>query len=119
MGDEMARSSNDNERKKYWEAHLINQKSSSLSQKQYCINNKISLSTFGYWKRKLGTSSKNEVQFFPVPIPHETVQIPLNSRKVGDSGLFLVANQGKYRIEFDNSFSPIILKKVLSVLETL
>lgn len=116
----MARSTNNNEREKYWEAHLLNQKSSNFSQKQYCINNKISLSTFGYWKRKLETSRKNDIQFFPValPIPQKAEPTLLNS-EANSAGVQLITNQGRYRIEFDNDFSPVALNKVLSVLETL
>lgn len=115
----MARSAKGSDREKYWEVHIANQKSSGLTQKQYCINHNIAPSSLGYWKKKFTVSPKRDVQFFPVTIsPHNTPTILPHNNKPA-SGFGLVTNQGKYRIVFEGDFSQTVLKKVLTLLETL
>lgn len=102
MESKMARSSNGSEREKYWKVHVANQKSSGLSQKQYCINHNISPSSLGYWIKKFTVFPKSDVKFFPVTIsPHITPAI-LPDKNTPNDGFGLVTNQGKYRIEFNH-----------------
>ena len=37
----------------YWKEQIQNWKISGLSQKQYCLDHSLALSTFCYWKRRL------------------------------------------------------------------
>lgn len=47
-----------------WQDRIQQQLSSELSQKEWCSQNNISVSTFRYWKRRLGlsTGSQTDIQ---------------------------------------------------------
>jgi len=56
----------------YWQEHMTNWQLSQLSQRQYCENNNLGLSTFQKWKKKIHPSlvsvkSKNPESFIEIP----------------------------------------------------
>ena len=42
----------------FWQQHITYWRQSRLSQKEYCKQNDISFSSFGYWRTRLNRSSK-------------------------------------------------------------
>ena len=97
----------------YWQGHILSCKQSGLSQKQYCINHKLALSTFTYWKRKLGRNQQQPACFYPLTIQPDTFLVEQNR----NPGLRLLLSDTKYQIELEDNFSSTSLKKLLHVLE--
>jgi len=97
----------------YWQDHILSCKQSGLSQKQYCINHKLALSTFTYWKRKLGKRHQQPARFYPLTIQPDTFAV----KQKQNSGLRLLFSGTKYQIELEDNFSSASLKKLLLVLE--
>lgn len=58
----------------YWQDHMTHWQQSQLSQRQYCENNNLGLSTFQKWKKKLYPSL---VSVKPKPkYPEPFIEIP-------------------------------------------
>lgn len=99
---------------KYWQSHVSHWKSSGMSQRAYCLENKIALSTFTYWHRKFKKKVEEEQpQFYPL-----TLQAILNvGNDSKDSGLRLLLQEGKYCIDIEEDFSSTALQKLVQALE--
>lgn len=103
----------------YWGKLIAQWKSGDLSQKAFCQSKGVSPGTFGYWKRKLeqAQASEESIVFHPL-----TVVSPLTAEKVAateGSGISLLLNNGKYRLEFNDNFSQGALEKILAVMEAI
>ncbi len=99
-------------RRVYWQDHISSWLHSGQSQKLYCLNNELALSTFSYWKRKLG-KTQQPTRFYPLTIQPDTITLKENQR----SGLRLSLSNNRYQIELDGDFSSVTLKKLLVILE--
>lgn len=97
----------------YWEQQVILWEASGTTQKEFCNKHEISVSVFGYWKRKLRTQQADAVEFFPV-----TVSPPPNSPPAF-SGIRLVPSHGRFHIELATNFVSSTLRSVLNTLEGL
>ncbi len=98
----------------YWQKHIRSWQQSGLSQRRYCGENAISVSTFYYWHRKLKKKGKeDQPQFYPLTLP--TIQGPGCNNT--DSGLRLFLHERKYCIDIENEFSAGSLKKIIATLE--
>jgi len=53
----------------YWEAQVEGWCQSTLSQKDYCKQHKLTFSSFGYWRTRLNRLTKPTPKFIPVKIP--------------------------------------------------
>lgn len=99
------------ERRRFWEQHLREWKSSGLSQAEYCRQNKVSPKSFLYWKRREKAVSE-PVCLVEVPVQRQPlVPIPSPSTPVR----LLVGN--RYRIEIEKNFNADALDQLLSFLE--
>lgn len=102
-------------KKEFWFHHIERFSHSGLSQKRYCQENGLALSTFSYWKRKLAKRRATQQKFYPL-----TLQAPPVTSSAGKgSGLSLYLGNDKYRIELSEEFSPGCLTKLISVLQRL
>ena len=100
----------------FWRQHIEGYEHSSLSQNQYCSKNGLALSTFSYWRRKIGTKTKaTPPRFYPLTVQ----QLPLPTDQKSSSGLFLEVCDSRFRIELAEDFSASCLKKLLLTLEQL
>lgn len=54
------------ERKRFWQNQLKAYEGSGLSQKEFCKQNNLCLSTLGNWKRRLRTDQAKEVPFVEI-----------------------------------------------------
>jgi len=98
-------------KKKFWRTHLAAQKSSGLTQKEYCRRAHLAKSTFGWWKRKLATEHPAEMQLVPVTVIAD--QGDGNGQRFqGSSGLTVITQEG-HRIEIENHFQPATLERLL------
>jgi hypothetical protein len=94
---------------RYWEKLLEQWRTTGLSQREYCRQNKIGLRTFKYWKSKIGSRCSNSA----------LVEVPLQNLPVSllrsCSRLCVVIDQ-HFRIEIEKGFDPEDLERVLRVL---
>lgn len=97
-----------NEKQKVWEEHLLEWKSSGLTQAGYCRRHKLSIKSFGYWKRKLHPEQPS-VSLVAVPGMH------LSSVCSPSKG-FELEVRGIYRIGIERGFDAQTLHALLEVL---
>jgi hypothetical protein len=102
-------------RQTFWRQHIADCEHSPLNQRQYCNTNGLALSTFSYWKKKLGKKAKKNPRFYPLTVP----QLSSSNNQADHSGLSLTLNSSKFRIEFAENFSASCLKKLILTLEQL
>ena len=103
-------------RQTFWRQHIRDCERSSLNQKQYCSKNGLALSTFSYWKKKLGKREQETPRFYPLTVR----QLPPSPNNQAEhSGLSLTLNNSKCRIELAENFSASCLKKLILTLEQL
>lgn len=96
----------------YWQDQINSWKTSGISQKQYCHNRSLALSTFCYWKRRLNTQEPAKPKFYPLAIPAS----PLEPT---EAGLMLLVGPKQFQVQIKNDFSPATLKKLIATLEQL
>lgn len=94
----------------YWEQQVISWEQSGKTQKEFCGQQEISVSAFGYWKRKLRPQRSEVVEFYPLSIP---VPGPQSS----SSGISLVTRDAKFHIKLATDFVPRTLRALLHTLE--
>jgi len=97
----------------YWQSHILSWQQSGLSQRSYCVSNRLALSTFSYWKRKIGKNQNQQTRFYPLTIQPDNIPVKEDLR----SGLRLLLSDTRYQIELENEFSSASLKKLLLILE--
>lgn len=102
-------------KKAFWRQHIEDCERSPLNQNQYCSKNGLALSTFSYWKGKIGTKTQATPRFYPLTVQ----QLPSPSDRTNNSGLFLEVRDSRFRIELAENFSASCLKKLLLTLEQL
>lgn len=103
-------------KEKYWRTHLAAQGRSGLSQGEYCRRNRLSKSTFGWWKQKLCKSGPPPCTLIPVAVVQEKPVVVFNSGRQASSGLALRIRSGDL-IEIGVDFHPPTLERVLRTLE--
>lgn len=59
---------NTEEKATYWQQHFKNWQSSGLPQRDYCKQNQLSFSSFGYWRNRLKTNSRTEGKLIPIRV---------------------------------------------------
>jgi hypothetical protein len=100
------RQSTDSEvRRKFWEHHLAQWQAGGLSQAEYCRRHGLSVKSFGYHKRTMGTDSFCLVEV-PLAAPVCSLPKPL-SLTVGS----------RYTIRIEAGFDANTLRDLLEVLD--
>jgi len=99
-----------------WQKHIEEWQQSGLSQQKYCGEKGIALATFGYWRRKLKTEQPEKPRFYPLIVAAEE---PPEQKDSGNAALRLVLGEQRFTIEIGESFSPIVLEKLVTTLERL
>ena len=107
-----------NSRQKHWENHISCWQKSGLSKRQYCLNQKIAISTFFYWARKLRNDSERQspTRFYPLAV-RDAGSSPDDNRT--SSGLRLSLCSDKFRVDLQKEFSERALEKLIATLEAL
>ena len=101
-------------KEEFWQKHLRAYEISGLSQQEYCKQHSLALSTFGYWRRKIKRSTSDKPRFYPLTIPAAALT---ECGKNPTIALYL--NDDRFRIELEEHFSPLLLKKLVTTLEQL
>jgi hypothetical protein len=99
---------------KKWQAHLAAQAKSGLSRPEYCRRQQISYHAFGYWRKKLRKTGKNNVALVPITIPAE----PCRGIGYGSAADLTLVLAGKIAIAVGDNFSGTTLNRLLNLLES-
>ena len=98
------------ERRGFWEQHLREWKSSGLSQAEFCRQNKLSLKSFVYWKKR-EKSMSGPVCLVEVDVRRQPlVSFPSTS-------LLRLLVGGQYRIEIEKNFDAEALDQLIQFLD--
>lgn len=103
------------QKKDLWQAHIEECAKSGLSQVEYCTTQKIPVSTFGYWKRKLKGGSNCKPVFYPLSLS----PCHSSSHEEKESGLTLHVKNKRFSIKIEKGFSASTLSQLVSTLERL
>ena len=101
---EKSRSAGIEERRRFWEYHLGQCRTSGLSQAEYCRRHGLSVRSFGYRKR---TIAKAPLTFVEVPLA-APVHCPPNP--------LTLAVGSRYTIRIEPGFDADTLRRLLDVL---
>ena len=97
------------DRRRQWQEHIKQWRSSGLTQKEYCRRNGFRWSTFHYWRKRL-ESSEAAVTL---------VQLPVGFNGDGSAapgyGLRLLLGD-RYKIEIGDNFHPSTLARLVDTL---
>ena len=103
---------------KFWNAHIAACHKSGLTRAEYCRQHNISHHQLRYWHLKLEQSSQAPVQpgitFAPVPLRRAVK----NSSPEEWTSSLRVGVGDRFKIEVADEFSPVILAKLISTLES-
>jgi hypothetical protein len=95
-------------RESIWQAHVEAWKASGLSQRRYCEERGVSLSTFQWWRRRL---RKPESERSTSPM----VRVPVTAPAPGASEL--VVEMNRFRVRIRGTVNREQLEGLLDVLE--
>lgn len=100
------------ERRIFWHAHVQALAGSGLSRREYCRRHHLAYHALTYWVRKQGAINTATAQF-------SLVEVPLTHRqslRLGGSAFRLYLQCG-HLLEIDADFDQAALQRLLSVLE--
>lgn len=103
-------------KQQYWKNHISCWKGSGLTQREYCLEQGIAISTLSYWIRKFGKGAKNSKppRFYPLAVRGDSTL--LDTKKL-HTGIRLSLCNDKYKVDLENEFSETALKKLIVTLE--
>lgn len=105
----------DAEKRTYWQGHIEAWVRSGLSQAHFCKARSLALSTFQYWRKKIGHSNPARPRFYPL-----AVMPSCGARnEVSPDVLRVVLGSRRFVLEIGDDFSEEVLKKVIIALEQL
>lgn len=93
----------------FWTDHFEKQKQSGLTQKDYCIQNNLSVKYFANVKIKINKLKLNNARFVKIPFDIKNKFLP--SKEIQ-----LVIND-KYKINLHSNFDAETLKRILKTIE--
>lgn len=97
-------------KEQFWALHVDGWRRSGLSQRKYCREKRVALSTFTLWMRRLARAKV-------VPSPCVEL-VPLRQlRPVTPVPVVVVLGGGRYRVELAEGFHADTLREVVDVLE--
>ena len=95
----------------FWEKHVALWKQSDLTQAEYCRQHNLQEKTFSKWKHKFMSQSKS-IELVPVALP-----LSVRAKCENSSGFHFAI--GRYRLEIENDFDPVVFKHILNSLEAI
>ena len=101
-------------RRDFWHSHVNAWRSSKLTQKEYCHQHKLNVSSLSCWKKKLSQKSMGITKFVSVPLT-PTV---LPEKSITQSSLQMTVNK-RFTIDIGDDFLPQTLRRLVHTLEDL
>ena len=102
-------------KKTYWHEHIKAWKQSGLSQANFCKVRSLALSTFQYWRRKIGPSGNDSPRFYPLAVVPSLEALDKSSPGI----LRVILGDRRFVLEIGEDFSETTLKKLIVALEQL
>ena len=102
------------QKKTYWQEHIQAWRQSGLSQEHFCKARSLALSTFQYWRRKIGEGSKDSPRFYPLAVM-PSLEAPNKTPGI----LRVILGDRRFVLEIGEDFSETTLKKLIVALELL
>ena len=99
------------ERRRFWRVHVEAWRQGSLSQAEYCRQERLPLASFVYWKSKFGKTETASRQPSLVPVP-----VQLTSVRSSCTPPLRLCVDDRFRIEIGGNFSPAVLEKLIQTL---
>ena len=105
-------------KQQHWINHISCWKKGGLTQREYCLEQGIAISTFSYWISKCGKGREKPLpaRFYPLAVKETSA---LLDTKRFHTGIRLSLCSDKYKIDLENEFSETTLKKLIATLETI
>lgn len=98
-----------------WRDQIQGWQQSGLSQRNYCREHGLSVSTFQLWRRRLQTgASSKALEIVAVPVAQPAFR---PGAAPGGSPIVVVIGGGQYRVELREGFSSAAFQETLNVLE--
>ncbi len=100
-------------KERFWRGHVEGWQRGGLSQREYCDQHGLALSTFTLWKRRLLFAGA------PAAVPGPVVEIvPLrHTVRALEVPVVLYLGRGQYRLELLDGFHAETLRAVVAALE--
>jgi len=99
------------EKRRYWEKQVQGWQESGLSQKQYCLQNKLAQHQLTYWKKRF-VKSESSVSFVELQLAGN---VQFNGGFAHRSALRLTTGT-EYQIDIEPGFDPVVLQQIIYVL---
>lgn len=103
------------EKKRYWQEHIQAWRQSGLSQANFCKARSLALSTFQYWRRKIGQGYNDSPRFYPLAVMPSIEALNQSSPGI----LRVILGDRRFVLEIGEDFSETTLKKLIVTLEQL
>ena len=103
------------QKKTYWQEHIQAWEQSGLSQADFCKARSLALSTFQYWRRKIGQGCNDSPRFYPLAIMPSIEALDKSSPGI----LRVILGDRRFVLEIAEDFSEKALKKLIVILEQL
>lgn len=117
-----------------WKRHLDTWHGTGLSQAEFCRQYRLSVKSFGYWKRRFARDAASVdatptivalpmERFMPTDAP-STPQVSLSAqsrtaRSDAPAASLVLGTRNGFRIEIPDDFHPPLLEKLIMTLERL
>lgn len=94
---------------KHWQSIFEQQKSSGLTILQFCRDNKINPSTFYAWRKRLSGET-------PPVKKQQVIPFVIHEKAFVQPSMIKLTTPNGYQLDFESTFTPQSLAKLLSVL---
>ena len=98
------------EKSKLWAARIEEWQRSGLSQQQYCTENHLAVSTFGWWRKRLKAEAPHTSPFVEIPRERALSHTEVTMKRIQVS-------VGRYTIHIGEVVDPRQLEVILDVLD--
>ena len=96
-------------KRRFWSGHIDGWQQSGRSQRKYCVEHGLAISTFQLWRRRLSRVLPTNLEVVALP-PLPQVQRP------ADAPLVLILAGGRGRLEIGDGVNAETLRTVLDAL---
>jgi CRISPR/Cas system endoribonuclease Cas6 (RAMP superfamily) len=94
---------------KHWKNIFERQQSGGLSIVQFCRDNKINISTFYAWRKRLISQTKKTQ-------PQQIIPFVINEQPFSQSSMIKLTTPTGYQVDFDSTLAHQVLAQLLKLL---
>jgi hypothetical protein len=102
-------------KKIFWQNHIESWQKSGLSQRDYCRSKSLALSTFAYWRGKIGKTGGEQPKFYPLAVLPDFTAMHQETT----SAMRLNLCEQRFQVEIPDNFSEQALKRLIFTLTQL